>query len=107
MGKLGHLASSGIPAKCLRAAAALGGEATTVQIREFPARDGGEPFGISRTQKALARLAQGGYIEVTVRGRGMGVPNRWRVTDTGRAFLAARCPKCGTAGCLEDKALDW
>lgn len=81
---------AGIGGWCFRALGALGGGATTTEVREW-ARQQGEELATSQVRGALHALAarRRPLVEVTRRGRaGYGAPNHWRSTARGRELLA-------------------
>jgi hypothetical protein len=73
---------------CTFAVAILGGTPSTPEILDFLVRDGW-PVSRGSVRSTLGQL-RGATIEIAVQGvAGYGHPTRWRLTEAGRAWLAA------------------
>jgi hypothetical protein len=73
---------------CVLTVAILGGEPTAPDVCSFLTRDG---WQVSRDSvRSTLKQLRGGPVEVAVQGRGgWGTGHRWRLTEAGRAWLAA------------------
>jgi hypothetical protein len=77
---------------CLLALGALGGQATTAEVRLYLKRNGNRllPPQVRGGLNNLALRRKPPLAEVVQRGQaGYGQSNLWRLTDAGREFLAA------------------
>jgi hypothetical protein len=83
---------AGLSGSCLLALGMLGGQATTTEVRLCLKREG-ENLGTAQVRGGLYNLARHRHpplAEVAQHGQaGYGHPNLWRLTESGRVFLAA------------------